>query len=574
MRGKKSVGAADIVGQVIGGEFGQITVRQKAGLDLEIGDILVLEEDGYNLILSVFDLRYASQIDSKTHEMISGVALEEEKEKQEANDEEEQSAVAAFYEPDIVNYVVASIKPLVRVGTDAEASISTPKALPPFNSTLRPVSKKDLEFLEKRNQDGLFVGSIRSGSEVIADAKVRLPIEDVFTHHMLIPATTGRGKSNLVKSMLWGVIDSGARVGLLVLDAHDEYYGKTGKGLKDHPNSAGRLVYYTTERETLAGAHTLAINLKTIEPRHFEGLVEFSEPQLGAIHRYHAEHGSDWIAAIMGAKGSGTQNPDDNDDGNGAASGRRDGSSERPPARSTMSAVRRKLRMLLGIELVAATDDDDGNGNNGAKKLHSRNGIFDPDTKGMKTIHDMVEHIESGKIVVLDTSQLDSEAELVVGNIIATRLLEAYKHYKTTGELGRKPVTSIIIEEAPRVIGEDVLASKNDNIYATIAREGRKFKVGLVAVTQLSSVIPKTILANMNTKIILGNEMKQEREALIASASQDLSSDDKNIASLDKGEAIITSIFAPFAMPIKIPNFDDLVDENNRPGPGRIRVFE
>ena len=63
----------------------------------------------------------------------------------------------------------------------------------------------------------------------------------------------------------------------------------------------------------------------------------------------------------------------------------------------------------------------------------------------------------------------------------------------------------------------------------------------------------------MNTKIILGNEMKQEREAIIASASQDLSEDDKNIASLDKGEAIITSIFVPFAMPIKIPLFEDVV---------------
>ena len=105
----------------------------------------------------------------------------------------------------------------------------------------------------------------------------------------------------------------------------------------------------------------------------------------------------------------------------------------------------------------------------------------------------------------------------------------------------------------------DVLTTKNDNIYSTIAKEGRKFKVGLTAITQLSSVIPKTILANMNTKIILGNEMKQEREAIIASASQDLSQDDKNIASLDKGEAIITSIFVPFAMPIKIPLFEDIV---------------
>jgi DNA helicase HerA-like ATPase len=87
-------------------------------------------------------------------------------------------------------------------------------------------------------------------------------------------------------------------------------------------------------------------------------------------------------------------------------------------------------------------------------------------------------------------------------------------------------------------------------------------------------VIPKTILANMNTKIILGNEMKQEREAIIASASQDLSEDDKNIASLDKGEAIITSIFVPFAMPIKVPLFEDLVKEKSVARlSGKTKVF-
>ena len=104
-----------------------------------------------------------------------------------------------------------------------------------------------------------------------------------------------------------------------------------------------------------------------------------------------------------------------------------------------------------------------------------------------------------------------------------------------------------------------LLVNKNSNIYSTIAKEGRKFKIGLTAVTQLTSIIPRTILVNMNTKIILGNEMVQERQAIIASASQDLSADDRNIASLDKGEAIISSIFVPFAIPIKIPPFDELV---------------
>jgi DNA helicase HerA-like ATPase len=85
--------------------------------------------------------------------------------------------------------------------------------------------------------------------------------------------------------------------------------------------------------------------------------------------------------------------------------------------------------------------------------------------------------------------------------------------------------------------------------------------VGLVAITQLPSLIPKDILANMNTKIILGIEMATERQAVIESAAQDLSDDARAIASLDKGEAIITSNFTRFAIPIRIPLFSELITQ-------------
>lgn len=68
----------------------------------------------------------------------------------------------------------------------------------------------------------------------------------------------------------------------------------------------------------------------------------------------------------------------------------------------------------------------------------------------------------------------------------------------------------------------------------------------------------------MNTKIILGVEMAPERQAIIESASQDLSDDNRNIASLDIGEAIITSNFSRFAIPVKIPFFEDIVREAKR----------
>ena len=274
------------------------------------------------------------------------------------------------------------------------------------------------------------------------------------------------------------------------------------------------------------------------------GLLIFSDAQLQAIRTAFRKHKRDWIKKLMQADPS---------------SGSIDGSdsSQGEFKSSTLMVVQRRLRMLLNLHV----DESD--------TVSSRHEVFDADTRGMTTVNDIVDEIEQGRVVVLDTSRLGDEAELIVGNIIADRLLHRYKDAKARGQLDHKPVATIVIEEAPRVIGSDVLVS-NDNVYSTIAKEGRKFKVGLTAITQLSSVIPKTILANMNTKIILGNEMKQERDAIIASASQDLSGDDKNIASLDKGEAIITSIFVPFAMPIKIPLFDDLVKSQQRPKPEKI----
>jgi DNA helicase HerA-like ATPase len=515
----------DVIGQVVGGKFGDVLVRQKAGTNLEIGDLLVSEENGSYLILQVFALQYGSQIQDRVQQMMSGVNLE-------------QGAVdAQFYEPEFVNYVLARIKPLATV-SKSTSKVALPKNLPSFFNKLRLINKDDLKFLQ-RGQDHIFVGYIRSGTKVIPEAEVWLQAEDVFSHHILIPATTGRGKSNLVKTILWHVLDSN-RVGALVLDAHDEYYGRKDLGLKDHPKAKENLVYYTPANPP-PGANRLTINLQSIRPEHFEGIVEFSDAQFQALRRYYRSDGPMWVSQLM------LTPPDAASDEIAAV---------------TMSVIQRKLRLILGLE----RDEE--------SHVISKHEVFDSTTKGLTTVDDIAKDIERGKVVVLDTSRLGNEAELIVGNIIATRLFERYKDYKAKGELARKPVATVVIEEAPRVIGEDALASKNDNIYSTIAKEGRKFKVGLTAITQLSSVIPKTILANMNTKIILGNEMKQEREAIIASASQDLSEDDKNIASLDKGEAIITSIFVPFAMPIKIPLFEDLAKTKTSTAPsGKTKVF-
>jgi hypothetical protein len=214
----------------------------------------------------------------------------------------------------------------------------------------------------------------------------------------------------------------------------------------------------------------------------------------------------------------------------------------------TISVVKRRLLYLLDLEI-------------GGENIITK-GIFDLNA-GINTIPDICKELEDGKTVIIDTSSFSGSVEILIGSLITTELLNNYKFYKMDGSLNEKPVISVVLEEAPRVLGKEAL-EHGQNIFSTIAREGRKFKVGLTAITQLPSLIPREILANINTKIILGIEMKPERTAIIESASQDLSEDDRNIASLDIGDALISSNFSKFAIPVKIPDFEDIVKNSEK----------
>jgi hypothetical protein len=51
---------------------------------------------------------------------------------------------------------------------------------------------------------------------------------------------------------------------------------------------------------------------------------------------------------------------------------------------------------------------------------------------------------------------------------------------------------------------------------------------------------------------------------VIESSPQDLSQDNRNIAALDKGEALVTSTFTRFAVPIKVPLFKDFAKKGEK----------
>ncbi len=491
-----------IKGQVISGEYGKILIRQKADQKIELGELLVGETKDHKILLQAINLLYGSQISQQNLELISGMKLEDNEE-------------INFMDAELRNYNLAVLKNLITISGD-KASVC--KRLPAFFSSVREIEKEDLKFLTQPG-DSLFVGNLRSGSKVL-DLPIYLDGKDVFSHHILIPATTGKGKSNLMSCILWSSLDKDY-CSILVLDPHDEYYDR----LKNHPKNE-KLVYYTP-KDAPPGTKTLKINLELIRPQHFNGVVEWTPAQSEALSAFYNKYGDKWIdSIIMGKPVEGFKE-------------------------DTIAVLKRRLLRLLDLELV----------NN---QLFC-DGVFQLNS-GETTISDICSELEESKTVIINTSSFSGAVEILIGGLITTEVFGKYRSYNLKGTLKDKPVISVVLEEAPRVLGKEIL-EKGPNIFSTIAREGRKFKVGLTAITQLPSLIPRQILANMNTKIILGIEMKPEREAIIQSSAQDLSDDDRNIASLDKGEAIISSNFAKFATPVKIPLFEEFVKENKKQEP-------
>ena len=490
-----------IKGQVISGGFGKILVREKSDQNLEIGELLICDTEDSKILLQVYDLIYGSQISQQNLELISGMNLEE-------------NSNFNFMDAEIRNYNLAFMKNILTISTN-RAKIC--KKLPSFFSNVRQIEEDDLKFLTKPS-NSLFMGKLRSGSKTL-EFNIFLDGSKVFAHHILVAGTTGRGKSVLLSNILWDSTDK-EYIGILVLDPHDEYYGRNKLGLKDHQKKEN-IVYYTP-KDPPTGTKTLKINIELIKPHHFNGVVDWSQAQKEALVAYYRNFGKGWITSIILEK-------------------KVVGFTE-----ATIAVIKRRLLSILDL-------DFDG------QKLFS-NGVFDL-SSGTSTIRDICNELEQAKTVIIDTSGFSGATEILIGSLVSSEIFYKYKNYKVKGELENKPGVSIILEEAPRVLGKEIL-EKGSNIFATIAREGRKFKIGLTAITQLPSLIPRQILANINTKIILGIEMAPERQAIIESASQDLSEDNRNIASLDVGEAIITSNFSKFALPVKIPLFEDFIKED------------
>jgi hypothetical protein len=133
--------------------------------------------------------------------------------------------------------------------------------------------------------------------------------------------------------------------------------------------------------------------------------------------------------------------------------------------------------------------------------LQEPQGEFDGPDPLVATMHDWLGGLSP--VSVLDFSGVPAEAsELAIGVVLHLLFEVAVRTPPAGPGLGRPLPVLVVLEEAHRYLGEGAadMARKAAN---RIAREGRKYGVGLLLVTQRPSELPDTALAQCGTLIAL-----------------------------------------------------------------------
>jgi uncharacterized protein len=135
----------------------------------------------------------------------------------------------------------------------------------------------------------------------------------------------------------------------------------------------------------------------------------------------------------------------------------------------------------------------------------------------------LTEHIgddqaSNGSVTVIDLSLVPAEVVHIITAVIARMTLEALQRYRRMSE-GKTLPTVLVMEEAHTFIKRYNDEAENQNaaaiccqVFEKIAREGRKFGLGLVLSSQRPSELSPTVLSQCNSFLLhrISNDRDQE----------------------------------------------------------------
>ena len=426
--------------------------------------------------------------------------------------------------------------------------------------TLYLTPKSELRFIYGHSDDavihlGEHVGS--GGAPCYAD------LNELLGKHTAILGSTGTGKSAAVAAILHSILDRGKQVGyknwhprIVILDPHNEY----GKAFKEHRrlstdegtislpywllslNETIDLLIGTTEYAATSQANIVKNALLEARTKSAKVLklntekltvdspipYEIGDPS-GLDDFGNASDGETYTQGLVGAINA--QRPDNKNKGQ----------------HEDYNKVLRKLDSLMKDERLSFM-------------MKSWDGKSDQIRDVLTQLMD-----QESRLIVIDLSGIPNE---IAGTASAAlvRTLFSLKIWQTPEERQASPVL-LVCEEAHRYIpnsGEAQYESAQDAIRR-IAKEGRKYGMGLFLVSQRPSEVESTVLSQCNSWIVLRTSNEADRNHVRGILPDSLEGLTKMLSGLRRQEAIFVGQAAtlPSRIMIRTLSPDELPSSND-----------
>lgn len=433
---------------------------------------------------------------------------------------------------------------------------------PTVGDEVHLVTPADLELIYagRGESDSLVVGQIASAAGLPA----RLQLSNLISRHCSIVGSTGAGKSNLVAIVLEALASADLPTSrTLVVDAHGEYASavgdrgyviRTGVGMSKDQNAL-RVPFWALPFDEL-----IALTMGQVQPHAEEALrdkvaamkkdaakllddpppletITADTPVPFSIEKFWFElEDQQRVTYEEPGKQDAETRCDPIDPGDPGAL--------RPPeypAAALGSAApylsKSRLQLAKQIDLLHSRLSD-----NRFQFMFDRSNDLHPDLDGriradLDTL--LIKWIGGDRpITVLDVSGLPPE---VLGTVVGTMLRLIYDALFWAMNLpvgGRQQPLLLVLEEAHRFLPADDQTAAHRAV-ARIAKEGRKYGVGLMVVTQRPSDIDSAVLSQCGTMIALRVTNGNDRGAVAGMVPDDLGGLVDLLPSLRTGEALV-----------------------------------
>lgn len=400
--------------------------------------------------------------------------------------------------------------------------------------------------LNMGNQSGVTLGQLCIGEDIQKDkGDILFDTNRLKSKRTMVFAQSGFGKTNLMKVLLYRIVGDES-FGKLIFDLNGEYFsgtasGTIGLGDVDDDKIRKNLVVYSDRKISNPKGYTHAGKVQINTHKHMtvgdilNFSTGFSEVMKSFLLYLDDNQVEDFIKKIDSYCDSPQNLYRDFPDffGKKKADGDKDDEKADKSARGTIMAIRKRIRHFI----------DEGG-------VHSSNSTL---------LEDTFKALKQGKTIIIDLSLRDAVDAAIISTMIVRKLFEDNKRNYTEAKEEQIIPCVIVVEEAQNVLSEEHVRT-SANPFVRIAKEGRKFLIGLVAITQRPSAISEEIRSQAENFFAFYMGNSDDIKALVKSNVNY----DGVISSFIQRETIPGNLYFvtsshPFVIPVRVVEFDKLV---------------